>query len=294
MSVVPTALFRRDPGVLRAVHGAVPDVLLPAFEAVTHLGSPATLAAVAWLAYLFGPSIGALDRESAAHLLGVVVGGLALVTALKWWFALPRPPTALRLAATDGYGFPSGHATASALGYGAIAATVRWGTLRHRAGVAAVLVVGISVSRVVLGLHYPVDVLVGAAVGTGYLALASSTAAVDRRLPVLLAWTAAVLAALGVAAGAVAWPTPDGAAALGGAVGTAAGWVTIGRRDIAAGGDHVGRRAAAAGGIALAAGGAWVLAPGPAIVAVTFAVCAAAAAALPGLDLVGVAGAGDG
>ncbi len=85
---------------------------------------------------------------------------------LKWAFHSPRPywvePGVKAIAAEASYGLPSGHAQT---------ATVVWGTLarltrgRWAYPAAAVLVLGISVSRLYLGVHFPGDVLAGWAAG---------------------------------------------------------------------------------------------------------------------------------
>jgi membrane-associated phospholipid phosphatase len=70
-------------------------------------------------------------------------------------------------------GFPSGHATMSTLVYGGLALVHR----RHvpsegtvAAALAALVVLAVSLSRVVLGVHYLGDVLVGLLVGAVALA----------------------------------------------------------------------------------------------------------------------------
>lgn len=83
-------------------------------------------------------------------------------------------------------GFPSDHATGSfAIGVALL--------LRHRpAGIVAlVLGVAIAVARVVVGAHYPTDVLGGAAIGTA-AALLFSMPPLRRRLDALADWAGGV------------------------------------------------------------------------------------------------------
>lgn len=83
----------------------------------------------------------------------------------------------------NGSSLPSGHASAALVGYGLLA----WLVLRHArlppvgrnlvVASAASLAILVGVSRVLLGVHYPTDVLAGWAVGLGWLVL--SLAALD-------------------------------------------------------------------------------------------------------------------
>ena len=91
-----------------------------------------------------------------------------VVDAMKTWFAFPRPGVVFGTRAPGarhtGFlfeAFPSGHAA-----FAAVLAVSVWPTARFAVRVLlvfAVLLVGLS--RVSLGLHFPADVLGGAAVG---------------------------------------------------------------------------------------------------------------------------------
>ncbi len=155
-----------DPGVSTAVREAVPPWLVPAFVAITFLGNAGFYLAAFSLDYWFG------DHERGAHALGVALGGMALVVALKALFAEPRPPEAGRLVEATGYSFPSGHATGAAVAYGVLAFDLRMGSRRTRFAVAGVLVALIALSRVVLGVHFVRDVVAGVVAGGVFLAVA--------------------------------------------------------------------------------------------------------------------------
>lgn len=98
-----------------------------------------------------------------------VVGGAALVLykTLKNRFARTRPylrHATIRLGSVplDLYSFPSGH-TLHAVAFTVVA-------LAHYPQLGPVLIpfaLLVAASRVVLGLHYPTDVIVGAAIGAG-------------------------------------------------------------------------------------------------------------------------------
>ena len=99
---------------------------------------------------------------------------------LKGFFDTPRPyvldPSVVRSAAAretgTGPGFPSGHAQASMTYWGYLALRLRRGWFWAAAGLIIAL---ISLSRVYLGVHLPIDVFGGLVVGVGVIALAYAT-----------------------------------------------------------------------------------------------------------------------
>ncbi|MCT9097098.1 phosphatase PAP2 family protein [Haloarchaeobius sp. HME9146] len=146
-------------GLSEAIREAFPAEYADAYAGVTHLGDPGVLTLL--LAVLYW----GYRRESTAQLVGYAFVAFSLTVLLKGAFALPRPPASVRLIETTGYGFPSGHAIAGAVVYGGMA--VEFGWLESRLRTAAVATVGLAVgfSRVVLGVHYLGDVLVGFVIG---------------------------------------------------------------------------------------------------------------------------------
>jgi membrane-associated phospholipid phosphatase len=121
---------------------------------VTTLGNYEVLVAIA-LAY------GLVVRPFDLTPLALVVGAIVLTTWLKATLAVPRPPG----SAVGGFAMPSGHALVSTVCYGTLAVTEDDG-LGPRVLVAAALVAAIAASRVVIGVHYVPDVVVGMALGT--------------------------------------------------------------------------------------------------------------------------------
>lgn len=108
----------------------------------------------------------------ALHMAAVALTGLSLYLLIKRRTARPRP--CVRLAGLqycphpmDEFSFPSGH-TLHAVGF-AVVALAYFPFLGATLAVFAVLT---GLVRVVLGLHYPSDVLAGVALGGG-VALAS-------------------------------------------------------------------------------------------------------------------------
>lgn len=116
------------------------------------------------------------DRAGAQWLLVVPVAEL-LNVGLKHLFQRVRPTVAEALVHLSTFSFPSGHAVASTVFYGALCALAwrhtRVPALRVLACVlGAVLVLLVAFSRVYLGAHYASDVVAGIAVGVVCLALA--------------------------------------------------------------------------------------------------------------------------
>ena len=128
----------------------------------------ATLAVAAWLAWR--------RRWTQIARLGVVPAGMLLNAALKTVFQRPRPHMGDPLVQLLTLSFPSGHAAASTVFYGALCALAfaRWRSRAIRAialGLAGGMVLLVTFSRVYLGAHYLSDVVAGTAVGTICLAL---------------------------------------------------------------------------------------------------------------------------
>lgn len=203
----------RGVGAIEALRATLPEGGVAAAAVLTHLGDPAALVALVVAVYWRG-------RPGGARLLAVGLGAVGLTLALKGVFALPRPPPGLRSVAADGYGFPSGHATGAAAVYGGLALTLELWSVRRRLLAAGAVVAVVAVSRVVLGVHYALDVGVGVLVGTAVL-LTVWTLSGERVAPGF--WLAT---ALGAAAVALAG-TADAALGFGVATGATLAWRTV-------------------------------------------------------------------
>jgi len=108
---------------------------------------------------------------ASAHLAATGVIALTLYKALKRWTRRPRPfasDVRIRawIAPLDEFSFPSGH-TLHAVAFTLVA-------LAHYPALAPLLIpfaACVAASRVVLGLHYPSDVLAATAIGTSLATL---------------------------------------------------------------------------------------------------------------------------
>lgn len=138
------------------------------FAAVSRLGD-----GVFWYA-LMAALIVADGRDglaASAHLAATGAIALALYKRLKRWTRRPRPFASdarihAWVAPLDEFSFPSGH-TLHAVAFSLVA-------MAHYPGLAWLLVpftASVAASRVVLGLHYPSDVLAATAIGSGLAGL---------------------------------------------------------------------------------------------------------------------------
>ena len=106
----------------------------------------------------------------AAAVLALAVGGsAALNVGLKFFFHRLRPSIPWALTHELSFSFPSGHAVAASCFYATITyllARGRRATTRAALIIIAVsIVLGIGLSRVYLGVHYPSDIAAGYLVG---------------------------------------------------------------------------------------------------------------------------------
>ena len=117
------------------------------------------------------------DTARTCWAAATVLSGWALSNVLKEVVRRARPVLDEPVESAHGYSFPSGHATNTALMTTVLVLLV-WPALRSRGlriaavSTAAVLTVLTAVDRVMLGVHYPSDVVAGMLLGVGF-ALAS-------------------------------------------------------------------------------------------------------------------------
>ena len=195
---------------------AIPEVGTAIAGVVTQLGDAWFLLVGIGAIFVFARrnrSVTAEPRRDVVFLLALVVSAYALTTVLKHAFGLPRPPGAETatppswvpalahgvyesFVTGDGYGFPSGHAVTTTVVYGGAAVALDVWTRTRRLVVAGAVVALVAASRVVLGVHYVVDVVAG--VGVGVVFLAATLWLTDREPTRALA-LAAGLAALSFA-----------------------------------------------------------------------------------------------
>jgi undecaprenyl-diphosphatase len=149
-----------------AYHAALSTAWLRATaQGITVVGGPGVVDIVAALVVL--PLVRARRWAPAIALATARIGELGIDSALKALLDRPRPVFAPPLATAPAASFPSGHAAGAA-----VLATVlfllcarRWRFLIVTG--AGPLTLAVAASRVVLGVHYPSDVVAGLALGIG-------------------------------------------------------------------------------------------------------------------------------
>ncbi|MDX1511441.1 MAG: phosphatase PAP2 family protein [Nitriliruptorales bacterium] len=131
-----------------------------------------TLGDVRFMILWIPPVAWGVDARLGRRLLLAMTAWGAVNSLLKMAFAQPRPywvsEAVEPIAAESSFGFPSGHAAFAVCVWGALALAVprRWVRV-----LAAVMILGIGTSRVVLGVHWPADVIGGWLLGAGVLVI---------------------------------------------------------------------------------------------------------------------------
>lgn len=205
-----TVLF--DESTNEAIRSALPEPAIAFFELVTHLGDGATLVALAVVLYWFGAES---RRQRRALVIAIGVAALAVSAGLKGIFAHTRPTLPFAPADYGGYSFPSAHALGSAAVYGALAAFARTGTRFQRYAIAGTIVLLVAFSRVVIGVHYLGDVVVGVVLGFLLVALVVRS---DDPSPEAIFLLSGVIAILAFVLGSTEYTTMTIGAAIGAAI----------------------------------------------------------------------------
>jgi undecaprenyl-diphosphatase len=163
---------RWDDHIQDRVHGDTTPGLTRVMFALTWIGSPEVL----------GPAIPLLAaalwcrglRRAPVVWLAATGGAAVLVTVLKLHFRRVRPDLPWAFVHEPSYSFPSGHSVLAVVVYGSL---IFLGMRHLRRSwervavcvVAGALILGIGISRIYLGVHYPSDVAAGYFVGAVWL-----------------------------------------------------------------------------------------------------------------------------
>lgn len=150
---------------------AYPRWLAEAIRDVSALGSAPVVSLICGV--VLGYLVMIRKRAAALLVLVAIAGGGILNNVLKSTFERPRPDFIEPLASVSSASFPSGHATFSAITYLTLAALLARTTPRLRLRLYAIaigllLTVLVGMTRVILGVHYPTDVLAGWCIGAAW------------------------------------------------------------------------------------------------------------------------------
>ena len=156
--------------LLRLYAGDQPWLALAALG-FTYLGNWPTVIVVTLLGAIWLLYCG--RRRAALLLLVASFSGRVLVILEKAYFARLRPEENLRLAEVHYQSFPSGHAANSMIVYLGLALLAADDPEHRRGAVAAALLLTflIGLSRPMLGVHWPSDVVAGWSFGALWLLL---------------------------------------------------------------------------------------------------------------------------
>ena len=154
-----------DRDIYEALYAGDRPALLAIARFFTALGEPTVLIAACvacalWLWFAGRARLG-------VFLLLIAMTGRGLSEVQKYWIARARPSLEPHLVVVKTQSFPSGHATSSMIFYLALAIALTAGTRWYRTAAAAAVALSllIGTSRVMLGVHWPSDVIGGWAFG---------------------------------------------------------------------------------------------------------------------------------
>lgn len=167
-----------DQAITDALQASVTPQTLQLFAALTHLADTRTLTVLCVL----GTLVLVVLRQPTLALAWVlaVAGNGLLNQRLKLFIGRARPLDADGALLAQGLSFPSGHSSGAVVTYGMLAYLALrllpkvWHLPALLLALALMLLVGAS--RVLLGVHFPSDVLAGFASGSAWLALCVTSA----------------------------------------------------------------------------------------------------------------------
>ena len=179
--VAEGAALRFDELLYRFLHGGEArygllgsERAVEAVRDITALGSLSVLGLVTAIVCGYLAITG--RQRAAVFVLVAVLGGLLVSQGLKAAFDRARPDLAAHHAQVFTRSFPSGHSMLSAVVYltlGSLLARLH-ASRRAKAfllGAAVVLAVLVGLSRLLLGVHWPTDILAGWAIGGSWALL---------------------------------------------------------------------------------------------------------------------------
>jgi undecaprenyl-diphosphatase len=160
-----------DRAVYQALYAGSSPLLVAIARLFTALGEPTALIAggFACALWLWHSGRGRLGLV----LIAVTMVGRGLAELQKYSIARARPDLEPHLVVVRTSSFPSGHATSSMIFFLTIALALTAGSRWHRVAASAAVLLSllIGTSRVMLGVHWPSDVIGGWAFGALWVLL---------------------------------------------------------------------------------------------------------------------------
>ncbi len=148
-----------DENIYNYIYSFRSDLLDTIFKTITKLGNTLTVIIMVFVLLVF------LGKENIYKLILTVATTVLTNQGLKHIIRRARPDH-LRLIKENGYAFPSGHSMISIALYGLLIYLV-YKNIKNKfiktilISILSILILGIGISRVYLGVHYPSDVLAG-------------------------------------------------------------------------------------------------------------------------------------
>jgi len=154
-----------DREIYEALYAGHRPELAGAARIFTAIGDPTVLIGAGVLSALWLWFAG--HRHLPWVLAAIVLVGRGLSEAQKYWIARVRPDLETHLVVVKTSSFPSGHATSSMVFFLTLAIVLTSGTRWRFLSVAGAILLSllIGISRVMLGVHWPSDVVGGWAFG---------------------------------------------------------------------------------------------------------------------------------
>ncbi|MGE5453818.1 MAG: phosphatase PAP2 family protein [Methylocystaceae bacterium] len=147
-----------------------PDIIITIARWITRLGDPTTLIYATILVVFY------LGYSKRCWLLAVTMAftmliGWWLMDLFKSWWSIPRPLGAHLVNVSD-FSYPSGHAMLSLVFYGFLAWYLAQEGISKVWSIMLILIaILIGISRPLLNVHFPADVIGGWGAGIGWLTL---------------------------------------------------------------------------------------------------------------------------
>lgn len=171
--ILKASFEQHDQAIQNWVHGFAAPRLTMAMQTLSWIGSP--YAVTPFVVLTAGWFWWRRYKDDAVLVAAAALGGVALDAVMKAHFKRMRPDVPWAVVHEHSFSFPSGHSVMAMVMYGIIVYKTQDKLISYWAKAALMtaaflMVVGIGVSRVYLGAHYPSDVAGGYFVGAVWLA----------------------------------------------------------------------------------------------------------------------------